>query len=148
MVEQRLLTADEVFSLESCIQNLARYHNEVSQHFKGIYPMTSVRETLQAFKAEVEQQTGIIYALFIEGKIIGFCKLKVKEKNGSLDYLFVEEPHRSTGYGHVLMDWAMKEFAQHRVEKIDVHVIVGNPATALYEKYGFLPQQLVMTKYK
>lgn len=35
------------------------------------------------------------------------------------------------------MDWAIRMFAEHEIQQIEVKVVDGNETIHLYEKYGF-----------
>ena len=56
---------------------------------------------------------------------------------GKLDYLVIMKECRGRGFGKRLMDWAIRMFAEHEIQQIEVKVVDGNEAIHLYEKYGF-----------
>lgn len=56
---------------------------------------------------------------------------------GKLDYLVIMKEYRGRGFGKRLMDWAIRMFAEHEIQQIEVKVVDGNEAIHLYEKYGF-----------
>ena len=55
---------------------------------------------------------------------------------GKLDYLVIMKEYRGRGFGKRLMDWAIRMFAEHEIQQIEVKVVDGNEAIQLYEKYG------------
>ena len=83
-----------------------------------------------------------------DGEVIGFVVVELNEeaRRGFLGWIFIEEAYRGQGHGGRFMDWAMEEFKAIRAEQIDITVICGNPAIGLYEKYGFAPRTIQMTK--
>lgn len=56
---------------------------------------------------------------------------------GKLDYLVIMKEYRSRGFGKRLMDWAIRMFAEHEIQQIEVKIVDGNETIHLYEKYGF-----------
>ena len=56
---------------------------------------------------------------------------------GKLDYLVIMKEYRGRGFGKRLMDWAIRMFAEHEIQQIEVKVVDGNETIHLYEKYGF-----------
>ncbi|RKD69600.1 acetyltransferase (GNAT) family protein [Sinobaca qinghaiensis] len=145
-MEQRVLNIEEIDLLESCLIELAAYHNKVSTHFNSIYPLKPYHETLNTMKKQMRESSGIVNGLLLDGEIIGFCKISFERKSGTLDYLYVNKKYRNRGYGRLLMDWAMKEFQRNDVEIIDLKIVAGNSADKMYKKYGFQPQLTVMSK--
>lgn len=145
-MEQKVLKIEEIALLENCLIELAIYHNIVSKNFNGIYPLKSYQETLNAIKKQIKESSSIVNGLLLEGEVIGFCKISFETRNGKLDYLYVNKKYRSQGYGRLLMDWAMSEFQKNNIDMIDLKIVIGNPAEKMYEKYGFQPQQTVMSK--
>lgn len=146
MVKHRWLDIEEIDLLENCLIDLANYHNNVSAYFEGIYPLKPYEETLNAIKQQVREKKSIVDGLFVKGSVIGFCKISLEGKAGQLDYLYINEKYRGLGYGTLLMDWAMSEFERNHVDRIDLKVVVGNAAEKMYQKYGFHPQQTIMSK--
>ena len=68
---------------------------------------------------------------------VGFCRIDIADNIGKLNYLVVLQEYRGKGNGVQLMNWAMKTFAEHHINQVDVIVIDGNDAIHFYEKYGF-----------
>ncbi|HWR21834.1 MAG TPA: GNAT family N-acetyltransferase [Feifaniaceae bacterium] len=80
-----------------------------------------------------------MYGLYREGNLCGFMELKEKE-NGlfTLEKLCVPPPHRHSGYGTRLLDFAKTEAASMGANKISIgimeeHAVLKN----WYERYGF-----------
>lgn len=139
----REISEDEVDLLYDRVVELSEYHNEVSAHFKGIYPTHAYQDTLAKFKSQLAAGTSRI-AVIGEEHIVSFCKVDIDGTKGKLDYLVVAKGQRGKGYGRALMDWAMKNFRDNGVTSIEVKVIEGNPTIHLYEKYGFQTEALLM----
>ena len=133
----REITPDEVRKLYECVRELSEYHNTVSVNFKGSFPSNPYEKTLEAFETALLRKESHIAVVEAENRIVGFCKVDITGDKGKLDYLVVKKEFRGIGLGKELMDWAMQMFDLHAVHHIEVKVIDGNPATQLYEKYGF-----------
>lgn len=133
----REINSSEVPELLECLSALAEHHNRVSVNFKGSYPLISHEDTLASFSASLENGTSRIAVLESPEKIIGFCKIDITDKDGYLSHLVVLKEYRGSGYGKMLMDWAMEQFRKSGVRNIELKVVDGNEAIHLYEKYGF-----------
>lgn len=142
----REITGEEVQKLKECLQALAQYHNEVSNHFKGSYPRAPYENTLALFEKSLAEKTSRIAVVEDEDNIIGFCKIDLHNEYGKLDYLFVKKEYRKKGYGKVLMDWAMQLYEKYHVRHIEVKVVDGNETIHLYEKYGFKVNAHILVK--
>lgn len=136
-MKSRMLQDGETALLQSCLEELADYHNRVSLYHKGAYPTKSFAEILEDFAREMKAGTAEILILEEGEETAGFCKIHEEESLGELDYLIVREPYRGKGYGKLLMDWAMERFRKKGIERIGVKVIAGNETKSLYEAYGF-----------
>ena len=133
----REINSHEVYNLLECLSTLAEYHNKVSLYFKGRFPNQPYEKTLTSFCQFLNDGISKIAIIESVEKIIGFCKIDFIKNTGKLDYLIVLPEYRGNGYGKLLMDWAMKEFANQKCVHIEVKVIAGNETIHLYEKYGF-----------
>ena len=142
----RTIGADEVWKLEECVQELSKYHNEISVHFKGMFPSRPYHTTLTMFENALINKTSHILVEEKDERIIGFCKIDFDGSHGKLDYLVVLPQYRGQGYGTAFMDWAMKTFDEHGINEIEIKVIDGNSAVHLYEKYGFRMHSHIMKK--
>ncbi len=142
----RTINYSETSILKECLVCLAEHHNQVSFHFQGSYPVTNYENTLENFSIALKQGISQIAVVEKEGYVIGFCKIDILEAQGKLDYLVVLPEERGKGFGKVLMDWAMQEFANSKVKIIELKVIAGNNARYLYERYGFNISAYILRK--
>lgn len=133
----REINSHETNNLLECLSALAEYHNKVSLYFKGGFPYQPYEKTLASFCQFLNDGISKIAVIESVDKIIGFCKIDFIKNAGKLDYLILLPEYRGNGYGKLLMDWAMKEFADKKCARIELEVIAGNEAIHLYEKYGF-----------
>ena len=133
----RELDDKEVYRLEECLKELAAHHNEVSTGFKGCYPKRPFVETLETFREDVQSGKSRIAVVENGDKALGFCKIDICGTEGKIDYLIVLKEVRGSGYGNILMDWAVDTLKQSGVNRIEVRVVDGNNAVRFYEKYGF-----------
>lgn len=76
---------------------------------------------------------------------VGFCRIDIADNIGKLNYLVVLQEYRGKGYGVQLMNWAMKTFAEHHINHVDVKVIDGNDAIHFYENYGFKTKSHILS---
>ena len=147
-MEERLLQPEELHLLKDGMKKLSAYHNTVKTHpdfeFRPIY----VDVALERLRKAIPMGNAKVKVLEEGGQVIGFMVIDLDGENrkGVLNWVFVEETYRGQGYGGRLMDWAMEEFEAIQAEQIDLNVVCGNPAVGLYEKYGFAPRTIQMTK--
>ena len=147
-MEERLLRPEEMHLLKDGMIKLSAYHNTVKTHpdfeFRGVY----VDTTLERLAEAIPKGESKVKVLEKDGEVIGFVVVELNEeaRRGFLGWIFIEEAYRGQGHGGRFMDWAMEEFKAIRAEQIDITVICGNPAIGLYEKYGFAPRTIQMTK--
>jgi ribosomal protein S18 acetylase RimI-like enzyme len=139
------LTKNEVKEMWVFIEELAQYHNSVSENFKGLYPMDPPVETIKNFEDDVESEKSVILVDREEDVTKGFIKLDFDQQKGAISYFFVKEEYRGAGTGRALIDEAMKWFKKQKVKQIDAKVVYGNPAAEYYEGFGFKKQQYIMT---
>ena len=147
-MRERLLRPEELDLVRESMQKLSAYHNTVKTHpsfeFRGIY----IDITLERLAEAIPKGESKVKVLEKDGEIIGFAviELNAETRRGILGWIFVEEPYRGQGHGGRFMDWAMEEFRAIRAEQIDLTVVCGNHAIGLYEKYGFAPRTIQMTR--
>ncbi|MBQ3842039.1 MAG: GNAT family N-acetyltransferase [Ruminiclostridium sp.] len=140
----RELASGEVYMLEECLRELAEHHNSVSVYFRGQYPKKPFGDTLASFEKDIAGGRSRICVIENDGRISGFCKTDITGASGAIDYLIVLRECRGSGYGNMLMEWAMDVFAQSGVRTIEVKVADGNNAIDFYEKYGFKPNAHIL----
>lgn len=83
-----------------------------------------------------------------EGNVLGFISLQFNEAERRLviRLIAVDERHRGSGYGQVMMDWLIRDAIKRGFHHIQVGTQAGNTAAIrLYEKNGFRP---ISTKYR
>ena len=147
-MEERLLQPEELYLLKDGMKKLSAYHNSVKTHpdfeFRPIY----VDIALERLGEAIPKGNAKVKVLEDGGQAIGFMVIDLdkESRKGVLNWVFVEASYRGQGCGGRLMDWAMEEFRAIHAEQIDLNVVCGNPAVGLYEKYGFLPRTVQMTK--
>ena len=120
----RELDDKEVYRLEECLKELAEHHNEVSNGFKGCYPKRPFAETLESFREDVQSGKSRIAVVEENNRVLGFCKTDVCGTEGKIDYLIVRKEARGSGYGNILMDWAVDTLKQSGVNRIDRKSVV------------------------
>ena len=133
----REITCEEVGKLEECLRQLAKHHNEVSVNFKGSFPKKPYSATVKAFEKALAEGTSRIAVIEDGSRTAGFCKIDLTGTEGSVDYLIVLKEYRGSGYGGLLMEWALNSLKQGGAERIEIKVVDGNDAVSFYEKYGF-----------
>ena len=147
-MEERLLRPEEMHLLKDGMVKLSAYHNTVKSHPDFEYRPIYVDAAIERLAEATANGNAKVMVLEEDGRIIGFMVIDLDAENrkGVLNWVFVEEAYRGQGHGGRLMDWAMKEFSAIHAEQIDLNVVCGNPAVGLYEKYGFAPRTIQMTK--
>jgi len=142
----RLLEVGEVGLLRDELMALAQYHNAIPSTFTGVYPTVPVDETLEEISQQVTEGRAQVEAMFEGDMLIGFCKASASRTLGVVGLLFVREEFRGKGYGRRLMEGALSYLRGRGVDLIDLRMVAGNPAQALYEKYGFQVRSVIMSR--
>ena len=147
-MEERLLRPEEMHLLKDGMVKLSAYHNMVKTHPDFEYRPIYVDMAIARLAEAVPNGTAKVKVLEDGGRVVGFMVIDLdkESRKGVLNWVFVEEAYRGQGHGGRLMDWAMAEFDAIHAEQIDLNVVCGNPAVGLYEKYGFAPRTIQMTK--
>ena len=141
----REINPNETGKLYDCLEALAKYHNQVSVHFKGDYPQIPSEQKTARFRKELEEGRSRIAVAENDHKVIGFCKINTDGSRGVLEYLVVLDQERGKGYGAAFMDWALNAFRELGMNEIDVKAAYGNEAIRFYEKYGFREKSVILT---
>ena len=147
-MEERMLRPEEMHLLKDGMIKLSAYHNTVKTHPDFEYRPIYVDAAIERLAEATANGSAKVMVLEEDGRIIGFMVIDLdkESRKGVLNWVFVEAAYRSQGHGGRLMDWAMEEFSAIHAEQIDLNVVWGNPAVGLYEKYGFAPRTIQMTK--
>ena len=148
MITNRLLLSGEVELLRDMLILLADYHNSVAEYKDVSYPARDINETITEMDEGIKTGKYMVNACFDDETPIAFCSIGIDKKGscGELKYLFVRETHRKNGLGELLMKWALCEFDKSGIGLVDIRVVVGNPALAFYERYGFKPRITVISR--
>ena len=144
----RMLPADQTQFLREPLLALGEYHNRVAENREYIYPTQPAEETLETIAEGIRTGRMQVRTVWCGEVFAGFCIIGLDRDTGvgELKYLYTDEAFRGCGLGGTLTDWAMETFAEAGVKRVDLRVVLGNPAAGFYEKYGFSPRILVMSK--
>ena len=148
MIENKILLPKETELLRDMISSLANYHNEVAENKEITYPTGNIDDPIRSLSKNIAGGKSIIKAYFGDNAPIAFCCIDIHKENkhGELKYLFVHGSYRKQGLGDTLIQWAMEEFKKAEIDFIDIRVVIGNPADHFYEKNGFQPRIMVMSR--
>ncbi len=144
----RMLQAAEAACLKESLLGLGQYHNEIAENREYIYPTVDVSVSVETIASGIREGNMLARTAWDGDTLAGFCVIGLDRAGrvGELKYLYAAEEYRGMGLGGTLTDWAMETFAEAGMERIDLRVVIGNPAVGFYEKYGFAPRILVMSK--
>lgn len=144
----KMLPAERAEVLRESLLGLGAYHNEIAENREYTYPTADVSETLETIASGIRDGKMQVRTAWDGGTLAGFCIIGMDRATrvGELKYLYAAEEYRGFGLGGALTDWAMEAFAHTGMERVDLRVVLGNPAVGFYEKYGFAPRILVMSK--
>jgi len=78
----------------------------------------------------------LFYVAINNSRIVGFLHLTEKEKCFVLKGIGVDEKHRNSGNGSLLME-KVEELSKITEKKVLLKVRCMNPAISLYERFGF-----------
>lgn len=144
----KLITIEEIEILREPLERLHKHHNSVSEFFSGSYPRITFEKRVEEYKANTkcgEYRIELLSDVETDN-IIGFCIAYNKSANGKIEVLFVNEEHRGRGLGAKLMNNAIEWFASKKILEIELTVVYGNDAASFYQKLGFYPQSIIMTR--
>lgn len=143
-----MLSAEQVFLLEEPLAALGEYHNRIAENREYCYPTQPVSDTVETIADGIREGRLLVRCAWCGEVLAGFCIIGTDRDThvGELKYLYTDEAFRGAGLGGALTDWAMTVFSESGMERIDLRVVLGNPAVGFYEKYGFTPRILVMSK--
>ncbi len=144
----RMLPPEEAACLKESLQGLGQYHNEIAENREYTYPTVNAAESVETIAIGIREGKMLARTAWDGKTLAGFCVIGLDRAGrvGELKYLYAAEEYRGMGLGGTLTDWAMETFAEAEMERIDLRVVIGNPAVGFYEKYGFAPRILVMSK--
>lgn len=144
----RMLPPEEAACLKESLQGLGQYHNEIAENREYTYPTVDVSVSVETIASGIREGNMFARTAWDSDTLAGFCVIGLDRtaQVGELKYLYAAEAYRGMGLGGTLTDWAMETFAKAGMERIDLRVVIGNPAVGFYEKYGFAPRILVMSK--
>lgn len=143
----RHLAPDEIPLVAPCLRRLADFHNSLETSFKGLYPTMPTEVHLAHMRDHVANDTARIVGLFLpDGSLRGFGMASYEGDYGEVDYLFVNEELREQGCGGMILDQLLAYLDEKAIRLIDINVVDGNPARDFYEKYGFVPRSVVLSR--
>lgn len=142
------INKENILELEKCLIQLAEYHNQVSNDFKGSFPSKPIKEILNSMQEDIIKQISTVEMIKVKNCIIGFYQCSVKDNIGELNYLYVKPGERHKGYGQILMNRAIAYISRFNVKRIDISVVYGNNAVDFYRKNGFDIRFEIMSRYE
>ena len=143
-----MLPEEQVQLLAEPLLALGEYHTRTAENREYVYPTQPVSDTVETIAEGIRSGKMQVRTAWCGEVLAGFCiiGLDCETMVGELKYLYTEEAFRGQGLGGALTDWAMETFAEAGMNRVDLRVVLGNPAAGFYEKYGFAPRILVMSK--
>jgi ribosomal protein S18 acetylase RimI-like enzyme len=131
-------------SIKYLWEKLREIHREDSRYFKDRY--TNMTFEMRCHKFELLDDDNLLIELIRDGEtMVGYCISSIKEGIGEIDSLFVEETHRSKGYGKELVDSAINWLNQKNCKRIILSVADGHESVLpFYEKLGFYPESTLL----
>lgn len=147
-VLSKFITIDDMAILEEPLEKLHAHHNSRSMYFSGAYPRVTFEERITSYRQNAKRGEYRIEVLFDEAAkaVIGFCIIYREKEHGKLEVLFVDESYRGQKLGVKLVNSAFAWFKLKEVKEIDLTVVHGNEVATFYQKLGFMPRSLIMTK--
>ena len=144
----RMLQAAEAACLRESLLALGQYHNEIAENREYTYPTVDVSVSVETIASGIREGNMLARTAWDGDTLAGFCVIGLDRtaQVGELKYLYAAGAYRGMGLGGILTDWAMETFAETGMNRVDLRVVLGNPAVGFYEKYGFAPRILVMSK--
>jgi len=110
------------------------------------YSLSSDNSSFSEFlKESIEKEERRIFIAAEEGEILGFLLAFIdtlpewfgKEKLGLIRYLAVKEGHQQKGLGEDLLGHSLKWFKSEGIQRVELYVLEGIPASDFWKKQGF-----------
>ena len=96
------------------------------------------KETSERLKSNLKEQP-YYYVLTLQNKIIGWIHFDLtsdKENTATIHALYVLKEYQGNGYGKLLYNFALKEIRKHKIKKLVIGCLDGNPANNFYQHLG------------
>ncbi len=143
--------AEGIDQIRPLWEQLVLHHKATSTHFKEVYD----HFTFEKRRADLlNKSLGGLLRVDIAndrdtGRNVGYCVSSLKNNEGEIDSIFIDPDYRAAGIGSAFMERALAWVdGQHATVK-RVAVAVGNEDVfGFYEKFGFLPRQVILEQKK
>lgn len=101
----------------------------------------------QHLQSSIAEANTLVSVAELDGLIAGFCLAYIErlpewfgaEKIGLIRYLAVANDHQSQGIGQELVVNTLDWFDTKEIERVEVFVLNGIPASRFWDKMGFKP---------
>ncbi len=118
----------------SDVSAIARLAEEGFRHFYTFDWGANAQALLNAYASG----KAFVAVAEIEEEVVGYCNLRSWPAGGWIDQIVVDERHRRTGVGRLLLDTIAKTAIQKGFWKISLVVSESDGvALSFYSKYGF-----------
>ncbi len=113
------------------------YHKIVDEDFlKSLFD--NEKDASERLKNNLNEQP-FYYVLTLQDKIIGWIYFDLTsnlEDAAEIHALYVLKEYQGNGYGKLLYNFALKEIKKHKIKKLVIGCLEGNPANNFYQHLG------------
>lgn len=96
-------------------------------------------------KISISEPQTLIAVAEVDEIIVGFCLAYIEqlpewfgaEKVGLIRYLAISQDYRQQGFGKKLVSYMLGWFRHHGIERVEVFVLEGIPASSFWDKLRF-----------
>ena len=143
-IEIEKFSLRQVQRIKPLWQKLNTLHYNHSTHFKEHFSSYTFERRI----AELSSKEKVIILGGVTGEsIVGYCLCSKDGSTGEIDSLYIEEHYRKSGLGNRLIEMGLAWLESEGADKIIVSIAHGNENVApFYEKHGFRPRLMVMSK--
>jgi len=147
--QKQRLDIEELDLIQPLWEKLNQIHTDLSPDFKNRYTEMSW-EKRKTKLIEKSKEIMIETVLVDQDCIIGYCISTIdkgNDKAGEIDSIYIDESHRNSGLGKLLIDNAIEWLVKKGTTEQKLIVGVGNEKVlGFYKQFNFFPLHLVLQR--
>ena len=136
--------------LQPLWEKLKNLHEELAPNFSSRFNKIDWNKRKESI---IKKSSKVFFEYVIEeesNQIIGYCISTIEKKDntiGEIDSLFIEQFHRKTGVGKILVENAINWLIKEKTETQRLIVAAGNEnVLSYYSQFDFFPLHIVLQR--